>query len=135
MDLTVVLPALAQLRQSLMDWIASRRARSAAEQAAIAVLLDALTKTQVYLGDLDMRSASGTQGDPETDRVMERELARVWADAAAAFMGINQEVAPLLRLKSEAWARPMLWNDDRIREAGITIEDISNLAQRLLAGD
>ena len=134
MDFTVAIPAFVELRQLLRSWLESRRARSEAEREAISVLLDAVTQTQIYLGDLEMRSAQG-EIKPEAERPMERELARAWAKASAAFMGIDKKMAPLLLLKSDAWARPKEWSDQRVREAGITIEDVSRLAQQLLAGD
>jgi hypothetical protein len=126
MDLSLILTALKELREWFGDWFAMKKARNEREKHAVQVLLGTITKTQQYLGDLD---AGNT-----VDRTRETELAVAWTDAAMAFHGINEEVAPLLQLKSEAWARPEAWSDRELREAGITIEAISEMARQFLAG-
>lgn len=127
MNGSTILSAFQQLRQWLADWGAAKREKREQEKQAIRVLLGALTKTQLYLGDLN-------SGKP-ADRAREQELANAWADAAGAFFGLNENVAPLLQIKSEAWARPEQWSEQRLDEAGVTIEAISALARKLLAGE
>jgi len=124
-DPITALTALNQLRLWLIDWSSSRKKKPERERQAIEALLDALTKTRNHLGDLDVRA--------EKDRATEKELAKAWEAAALAFNGTRHDVAPLFLLKSEAWSRPKLWSDERVRAEGITIEEISNLARRLLA--
>jgi hypothetical protein len=132
MDPGIIIAALAQLRLWLSDWSSSDKQRHQNENEAIRILLSALTKTHIYLGDLDMQAQHSIAVPPEVDRERQTELALAWSDAAGAFSG-DPAVAPLLQLKSQAWANPGVWNDERVRRQGITIQEMSDLAQRLLA--
>jgi hypothetical protein len=136
-EAAVIVNVFGQLRQWLFDWLNLKRQRTEredqasktqteGERQAIQALLMAVTQTQVYLGT---QAAGG-----KSDRDVEGRLAMAWATAAGAFASVNQYVAPLLQLKSEAWARPDLWSNERCIEAGITIEDIAELARQYLAG-
>ena len=113
MDAVAVLPLFEQLRQGLATWIGIRKDKSEKESEAVRALLAALTKTQIYLG------SEGHADKP--DRQREEELAEAWSEAAAAFYGIAPDIAPLLQLKSESWARPEGAANGRLRdhEAGI----------------
>jgi hypothetical protein len=88
-------------------------------------LLTALTKTQIYLGARE-------RGEAPNQR-REAGLAMAWSKAAGAFRGVAPEVAPLLQLKSEVWARPEEWSRARVREAGITVDAMAELARGYLA--
>ena len=133
-----MIPLLTELRQWLQDRNSSKRAQADVnqqklkeqreeEKGAIKALLDALTKTHIYLNDLE----SGM----DSNRDREIELAKAWSTAAVSFLGINQKVAPLLQMKSEVWAHPESWSDKRVRKSKITIQEMSELARKLLGGE
>jgi hypothetical protein len=126
-----VIPALGQLLEWLKEWVKVRGDRTEAAGRAVKALLDAVTATHLYIGDQAQEGIA--QINPEK-RAREERLAVLWADAAYAFYQVDPNVAPLMQLKSEAWARPDQWSDERCREAGISIEEISTRLTGFLQG-
>lgn len=104
--------------------IQTRAARTEAGRQAAEKLLHALAETQAHIEDLE-------NGSPSL-RARQRELAKLWGDAAAAFYGVDPNIAPLLRLKSESWAAPSKWPEERVRALGIEIEQVSAKADVFL---
>ena len=68
------------------------------------------------------RDGNDENGQPES-RVKEYELANLWGEAAGAFYGVDNNIAPLLLLKSQAWAAPTQWPEERVRELERQLED------------
>lgn len=119
-----ILTAFGQLREWLETWLTQHRQQTEQERAAVASLLRALTATQTYIGDIEEGQAR--------DRHRESGLAELWSEASGAFYGIDPELAPLLQIKSESWARPEVWSDEKVREHGATIERVTELTQEVL---
>ena len=120
-----IITAFGELREWLTQLLAQRDSRSEKKRAAVESLLDAVRATQIYLHDLNT-------GAPE-ERSKEIELSTLWDRAARAFYGIDQDLAPLLQLKSETWAAPSKWSEAKVEQFGVTIARISEKARRLLA--
>ena len=114
---------------ALGEWfdrlVSSRRERTQASPAAPQCLLRALSQTQSYVHDIQSGAAES--------RVKEQELSHLWGEAAAAFYGVDKDIAPLLQLKSESWAAPSKWSSADIRQPGITLDAVSEKARRFLA--
>lgn len=110
--------------QNLREHHKEGRPPATRERKALEALLAAKTRTLIYLGRLD-------RGESE-DRTHEETLARLWSDAAHAFVGVNPPLARLLDVKSDSWARPRGWDDERVKEAGIAIEAIAEMANEIL---
>ena len=96
-----------------------------ARRNAVTTLLSALAATKSHLHD-------DTGIGHEAAREKEHELARLWSAAAAAFYNVDPESSALMMLKSDAWSRPSAWPDDRVKAAGISIEDVEQKAATLL---
>lgn len=120
-----LLAGLGALGEWLDRWMSLRKARTEAGRAAVQALLQALARTRAYIEDTGVGSVS-------RNREMEYELANLWSQAAGAFHGVDPNIAPLLQLKSEAWAAPSQWSEERVQAAGITIDEISSKARQFL---
>src|SRR5262249_5700701 len=94
------------------------------ELNAVRAFQTAVINTSNYVGKLE----SGGHGD----RAHEEELAKLWSDAAMAFYGVNDKIAPLLHLKALSWSRPAQWIDEKVVEAGISLTEMNELLIQLL---
>jgi hypothetical protein len=122
--------ALAKAFQELRAWVSQRRAQTEVldekELAAVRAFQKAVVGTSQYVGNLDAGAAAG--------RARELEIAGLWSDAAIAFYGVNDKVAPLLHLKALSWSRPAQWIEAEVVRAGITLQEMNDLLLNLLAG-
>ncbi|MBZ0170482.1 hypothetical protein MELA_01924 [Candidatus Methylomirabilis lanthanidiphila] len=120
--------ALAKAFQEFRRWVAQRLAQKTAleekELNAVRAFQTAVIRTSNYIGSLE----GGGQGD----RRHEEDLANLWSDAAIAFYGVNDNIAPLLHLKALSWSRPAQWIDAKVIEAGITITEMNELLTQIL---
>jgi hypothetical protein len=121
-----LLAAFGAIGEWLDRLISSRQKRTDASRAAAEKLVHALSETQAYIHDIE----SGRR----ESRPRERELGHLWADAAAAFYGVDSNIAPLLLLKSESWTAPTKWPPERVKELGIGIDEVAEKARKFLGG-
>lgn len=120
--------AITKAFQELRGWVTQRRARTTAlgerELNAVRAFQTAVIGTSNYVGKLE--------GGAQPDRRHEEELAGLWSDAAIAFYGVNEKIVPLLHLKALSWSRPAQWIDEKVVEAGITLDEMNELLMQLL---
>jgi len=126
---TAVGDAIAKAYHEFIDLVAKRRAQKKAleerELQAIRAFQTAVISTSNYVNRLESGKRS--------DRKREEELAKLWSDAAIAFYGVNDQVTPLLHLKALSWSRPARWIDEKVVQAGITLDAMDKLLMDLLA--
>jgi hypothetical protein len=119
--LIALIPALTGL---LKDARTKRRLMDERGQRAIEAILSAVNETRLYINFL---SRSNTR-DPDR----EQELSRLWTRAGAALRGIDNELARRALLKGEYWIDPDQWDDERVRETRIGLEEVMRDANALL---
>lgn len=97
------------------------------ERQALRALQRAVLDTSSYIGNLE----AGAPGHREE----EIRLSELWSDAALKFYGVNDRISPLLHLKAVSWSRPARWIDEKVVEAGITLDEMNELVLQLLGRD
>jgi hypothetical protein len=114
--------------QALHSWVVHRQAQQTElgekELTAVRAFQTAVIATSSYVGRLETGA--------KEDRSQEEKLANLWSDAAFAFYGVNDEIAPLLHLKALSWSRPARWIDEEVVKAGITLDKMNELLMQLL---
>lgn len=117
--------------QELRAWVDQRRKQRAeledSEFQALRALQRAVLDTSHYVGNLEAGAA--------VNRGEEIRLSELWADAALNFYGVNDRISPLLHLKAYSWSRPARWIDEKVVEAGITLDEMNELLLQLLGRD
>ena len=91
---------------------------------AVRAFQTAVIATSSYVGRLETGA--------KEDRSQEEKLANLWSDAAFAFYGVNDEIAPLLHVKALSWSRPARWIDEEVVKSGITLDKMNELLTQLL---
>jgi len=103
-------------------WLERRRqakqGQSEAQTRAIRSVLLAVSSTRAYLYDL-------RQGERQ-DRSREKELSRLWTDAAIDVRSVDQRLSSIAVVSSLGWADPDLQGDSKHGR----IEDQLELIQR-----
>jgi hypothetical protein len=106
---------------AVLDADAKTRARW---RLAVPQLQDAVLETQLYL-------TSHADGQP-ADRDAEKQLVRLWRDAATAFYTLDGRLAERLQLKAEYWTEPNAWTRQQIVDAGIALQHVAEHTRQLL---
>jgi len=83
---------------------------------ALSTVSHALNETCLYYRDV----ASGSV----TDKERESLLVRAWAAAAIPLRHIDTELADICQHKSEYWLNPESWDQDRIKQLGIGLDEV-----------
>lgn len=115
------IPALGRVLQTRLSEPA---AMSAAEKIAIRAVWSATDNTRMYLRQIE----EGSVPWPAPNR----ELVRLWSDAAVEIAAIDLEFSQRLRAKAEYWSDPLAWNRQSVQDAGIQIDRIADDARALL---
>jgi hypothetical protein len=121
---STITSAFQEFRGWVVQWQARKTVLGERELNAVRTFQAAVVATSNYVGRIE----GGEQGT----RVHEEQLAELWSNAAIAFYGVNDKIAPLLHLKALFWSRPAQWIDEKVVEAGITLNEMNELLTRLL---
>lgn len=91
---------------------------------ALRSISHALNETYLYYRDID----SGKERNMDT----EAQLSRYWAAAAIPLRHIDNELAEVCEYKSDYWINPETWDQSKIMEFGIALEDVRERYRTLL---
>jgi hypothetical protein len=83
---------------------------------ALRAISHALNETYLYYRDFRNGAAR------DLDR--EAELSRYWSRAAIPIRHIDKELASICEAKSDYWVNPEYWDNERIEEAGIELDNV-----------
>lgn len=132
----IAIRAVIELIDRLRMWLRYRAERQdeATEEldVAFATLQRAANKTRAYIADVraDRHARS---------RRAERELAEAWENVGIALRRLartgDDEAEFLWKrcfMKAEYWADPELWNEPRLRQAGIGLDKVTNEVIKLI---
>jgi hypothetical protein len=91
---------------------------------ALRSISHALDETYLYYRDLD-------RGKPRNFET-EAQLAKYWSAAAIPIRHIDEELALICDQKSEYWLNPENWDQERVKEVGIALDDVRKHYRELL---
>ena len=91
---------------------------------ALRAICTALDETFLYYRDLD----NGKPRNLET----EAQLSKYWSAAAIPIRHIDPDLALTCDQKSEYWLNPETWDDARVRNTGIALDDLRQRYRKLL---
>ncbi|MDR5904870.1 hypothetical protein [Franzmannia qiaohouensis] len=119
---------LAQLIRYLYDFSKDfakfrGRNRELADQALSALSL-ALSETRNYYRDIELGE--------EPNRSKEKELVRLWSEAAIPARHIDQELSFICSHKADFWVSPSKWKREEIIKAGIDLENVIARYRKML---
>ncbi len=97
-----------------------RHRRSDKEQEALERLHEAVHQTTRYI----------KSGENDSDREM--ELSSLWGQAAIAARNISKELARKCYIKRGYWTDPDEWTYEKIRETGISLDQIGQELETLI---
>lgn len=99
------------------------RDREYADQALSAISL-ALQETRNYYRDIELGE--------KPNRLKEKELVRLWSEAAIPVRHIDQELSFICAHKADFWVSPSKWEKEEIVKAGIDLENVIALYRKML---
>lgn len=114
------LSSLKWMFESLEHWL---RGASARERVAIDLFLDALNKTQNYLGSLERDIANA---NPQS----EMELSEAWTAAAKAVRSYDPDLYQRCLAKACHWSGSDRFKQSEIADVNISIQEMINIAVR-----
>ena len=94
--------------------------------ASLHALYAALSETKAYVVTLK----EGT----ERNRPKEHSLARMWHDASVPLRHIEPELAHKCFLKGSYWLEPEAWDEVRVQENQIALDQVFEETRELLVG-
>lgn len=115
-----VTPLIAQLLESVA---AQSKMLDDPRTAAIRKVWEAVDKTTDHLRRWHA---------PEVHKQPNRDLVRLWNEAALAIAVFDSKLAKRLRLKARHWSAPEHWSDKEVEMAGIGIDRVADEARDLL---
>lgn len=117
-----MLDAALSILKDLGNWIdriiARGQRRDVKLEAASTSLRNAITKTQIYIGDKLLGSAS--------NRERETELAEFWSEASRLTRGISQEISEACYQQSKYWALPI---DSSSKNEQVLLQELERLRE------
>jgi len=116
--------ALPEISRLLMRIVPTLIAPDPPQKQAIRAVWTAVDLTRMHLAKIRSGKAKVNEPNPE--------LVEFWREASLQIATFDQELANKLRMKAELWSDPFRWDDARIREAGLQIEEITDKARTLL---
>ena len=119
---------LIQLFNNVIGWLKSARDEQAQEEehyrhALLSVYL-AANETKAYLAMMKRRKYP--------DRERERNLSRLWSEAAVELRKVDPDLARRCLLTGDYWADPTAWSEQALGEARITLKELYERARELL---
>jgi hypothetical protein len=108
-----IIDSLPQATAGVLNWLQARSNHKQNQaDAAVRAVLVATNATTAYIVDWE-------KGD--RDRNEEKQLGRLWSEAAAAIRRFDQEFAFALERKAQYWTNPDTWSQDDVQRAGIAL--------------
>lgn len=92
-------------------------------ESALKTLNTALEKTKAYVISIN-------SGEPKS-RDKEHELASLWHDASVPLRHIDRELARICHLKGGYWLEPETWDEARIENNQIALDNVSKKIKEL----
>ncbi len=103
MEITLVLSIFKEFRDWLLGINKVTLEYSKEEKAALKSLYVALSETKSYFTDRKISKA---------DRTRERQISKLWFDAASELKSIDQHLAERCFLKGDFWTDPDNWKHE-----------------------
>ena len=91
---------------------------------ALRAISHALNETYLYYRDIER----GKERNPE----VEAQLSRYWSAAAIPIRHIDRGLAQTCERKSEYWLNPDTWDEAKVTETGIGLDDVRKKYRALL---
>ena len=122
--LEFLLEGLKSLERFLARRRDSRSKRVEDQRKSVASILDAVRETEAYLHDLRVHN--------QIDRGRERELSRLWAQAATDVQAVDARLSRIARMKAMGWANPDLWELPQFSKVFRQLEIVQKQCEWLL---
>ena len=123
----VIVTAIKAAYDILKDVRTRRRAEPESSQRALNALYAAATETAEYLDYL--------KDCDKQKRRRERQLSKLWRNAARTLEPFNEELASRLFLKADSWLNPDKWSDKDVKNARIKLSDIQREIRKMIPKD
>jgi len=123
MELTSVLTIFKEFRDWLLGIDKATLEHSKEEKAALKSLYIALAETKAYFAD---------RKTLPHDRDRERQISRLWFDAASELKRIDINLAERCFVKGDYWTNPDNWQQDEGEKLTISIEEMTSLSRKHL---
>lgn len=119
---------LIQLFHNVIGWLKSARDAQVQDEAhyrrALLSVYLAANETKAYLATMKRRKSP--------DRERERNLSRLWSEAAVELRKLEPDLARRCLLTGDYWADPTEWSEQALQEARITLKEVYERARELL---
>lgn len=123
MEVTSVLSIFKEFRDWLLGIDKATLEHSKEEKAALKSLYIALSETKAYFADRKVSS---------TDRERERQISKLWFEAASQLKSIDRNLAERCFLKGDFWTDPDNWKQDEGNKINISIDEMTRLSRKHL---
>ena len=120
MEVLSVLSIFKEFRDWLLGIDKATLEHSKEEKSAIKSLYTALSETKAYFAD--RKSAP-------SDRTRERQISKLWFEAASELKSIDKHLAERCFLKGDFWTDPDDWKQDEGKQINISIDEMTRLAK------
>lgn len=92
---------------------------------ALRAISNALTETQLYYRDIGQGSS--------INKDREALIAKAWAAAAIPMRHFDSGLASTCECKSDYWINPNSYDEKKIKELGIALDDVRQAYRKMLA--
>jgi hypothetical protein len=137
---TVEIPFLLKAADSIFGWFGllrkEQKERQELERRAIRGLYVALNETLTYFRRIEHPEFAGPDNKAEFERNIRTEdgLSRLWMEAAVELRDVNADLSQRCFMKGVYWTDRDNWDDEKVREANIKLEELLKDARALLGG-
>ena len=107
--------------KGIKELVANKEAKKNKVYEAVEAVHSAANETTDYLQQC-MRKIEGPN----------KELRKIWEDAAAKVRGLNMDLYIKCLSKAKYWADPRKWTTIEIKDANIALESIRNDSKKIL---
>ncbi|MBD0851953.1 hypothetical protein [Maribacter arenosus] len=120
MDISILLNGLAKILGPISTLSKDRREL---KDSALRAILNALNETYLYYRDLDR----GLERNPEREEL----LVKYWSAAAIPMRHFDRDLAEKCNIKSDYWLSPELYDDAKITELGIGLDNVRQAYRKM----
>lgn len=123
MEITLVLSIFKEIRDWILGIEKSNLENKKENKIALKSIYVALSETRSYFSDRKILAK---------DRERERQIAKLWFEAAIELKEIDNDLAMRCFLKGEFWTDPDNWKNDEEQNLNISINEMTSLCRKLL---
>lgn len=116
--------AIPEVGRVLSGYLATGQHPTASKKQAIRAVWSAVDNTRMYIRMIDNGTADASAPNPD--------LVALWSEASLQIVEFDPKLARRLREKAEYWSNPELWDDQKISDAAIGIDQVAADARSLL---